>query len=246
VDSELTLLYRRMRGQRFPTTGPIDNPYFRQRDTPFDHRVFPIYLVTRLAAQRYQTVERMVDQSLAARNQGKVVLDMRSASDEDGNNWLRTAAVLLPADRVVFDSSPMVITKVRDAIGYASWGSNDKRRADRFLGFRWLPGAIMTEYVSTNGRTFAVPPQTWNLGSWRMPWTHFEGSPQSLTSDYLEEGATGASGHVNEPYLNQCPRPEVLFPAYLAGRNLAESYWMSIPSLSWMNIVVGDPLCRLR
>ena len=64
-------------------------------------------------------------------------------------------------------------------------------------------------------------------------------------ADYINEGATGASGHVDEPYLAYSPRPDILLPAYLGGRNLAESYWMSIPALSWQNIVIGDPLCSL-
>ena len=217
----------------------------RQREAPFDHRAFPLYLVTRLAAYSYEEVERLVDLSLAARDRGKVVIDLRSAEDEEGNSWLRTAATLLPANRVVFDETKMVVTNVRDAIGLASWGSNDRNRSERFLEFRWLPGALATEFVSTNGRTFERPPDSWKLGSWRMSSTWFKGSPQSLTADYIHEGATGASGHVDEPYLQFCPRPEILFPAYLSGRNLAESYWMSIPALSWMNIVVGDPLCRL-
>lgn len=246
VDSELTLLFRRLRGERFPVNGPLENPFFRQRDHAFDTRVFPIYLVTRLAAYSFEDVERMVDRCLQARNQGKVVIDLKADNDEEGNNWLRTAAILLPKDRVVFDSSPMVITNVKDAIGYASWGSNDRNRRDRFLQFRWLPGAIVSEFVSTNGRTFETPPESWKLGSWSLQWTWFKGSPQSLTADYLREGATGASGHTDEPYLSMCPRPDVLFPAYLGGRNLAESYWMAIPVVSWMNIVVGDPLCRLQ
>lgn len=246
VDSELALLYRRMRGEKVPLDGPAPNPFFYQRAAPFDHRAFPIYLVTRLAAYRYEQVERLVTQALAARNQGKVVIDLRSGDDEDGDSWLRNAALQLPAERVVFDDTKTVLTKVRDAIGYASWGSNDRNRSERWLGFRWFPGALATEYVSTNGRTFERPPDSWRLGSWRFSSTWFKGSPQSLTADYIEEGATGASGHVDEPYLSYCPRPEALFPAYLSGRNLAESYWMAIPALSWMNIVVGDPLCRLQ
>ena len=66
-----------------------------------------------------------------------------------------------------------------------------------------------------------------------------------MTADYILEGATGASGHVDEPYLNMTPRPELLLPAYYSGRNLAESYYLAIPRLSWQNIVVGDPLCSL-
>ena len=66
-----------------------------------------------------------------------------------------------------------------------------------------------------------------------------------MTADYIHEGATGCSGHVTEPYLGSCPRPDLLLPAYFAGRNLAESYYLAIPGLSWQNIVVGDPLCKL-
>ena len=38
-------------------------------------------------------------------------------------------------------------------------------------------------------------------------------------------------------------RPEILFPAYLAGFNLVESFYLAMPHLSWQNIVIGDPLC---
>ena len=73
----------------------------------------------------------------------------------------------------------------------------------------------------------------------------FAGSPQTLTADYIHDGVTGASGHVYEPFLQFTPRPNILLPAYYHGRNLAESYYLAIPLLSWMNIVVGDPLCSL-
>ncbi|HXM45433.1 MAG TPA: hypothetical protein VN924_29620, partial [Bryobacteraceae bacterium] len=69
---------------------------------------------------------------------------------------------------------------------------------------------------------------------------------QTLTADYIHEGATGCSGHVYEPFLEFTPHPDQLFPPYFHGRNLAESYYLAIPGLSWQNIVVGDPLCKLK
>ena len=133
----------------------------------------------------------------------------------------------------------------KGVIGYASWGSNDPDRKQRMLNFSWLPGAIATEFVSTNGRTFEKPPEKWQLGTWSAQASWYAGSPQTLTADYIHEGATGASGQVNEPYLGFCPRPEFILPAYYSGRTLAESFYMGIPGLSWMNIVIGDPLMRL-
>ena len=82
-----------------------------------------------------------------------------------------------------------------------------------------------------------------------MDWTNhsawFADSPQSMLADFVLEGASGGSGHVYEPYLGMTPRPDLLLPAYYSGRNLAESYYLAIPGLSWQNIVVGDPLCSL-
>ncbi len=246
VDSELALLYSKMNGRRFPRAGPSPNPFYRQKDQPFTHARFPIYLVTRLAGYDFDDVKGIIDRSLAARNQGKFVFDLKSNDDAPGNSWLRTAALALPKERVVMDESNKVLTGQKDVIGYAGWGSNDPNRHQRNLGFEWLPGALVVEYVSTDGRTFRRPPVDWTIGTWKEAGGWFDGSPQTLTADYIHEGAAGCSGHVYEPYLEFNPRPDLLFPAYFHGRNLAESYYLAMPALSWQNIVVGDPLCKLR
>jgi uncharacterized protein (TIGR03790 family) len=247
VDSELTLLYAKMRGGKFPRAGLVSNPFFQKRDRAFVHPAFPMYLVTRLAGYDFADVKGIIDRSLAARNRGRFVIDLSANDENAGNQWLRAAATLLPAERVVLDESEKVLYNVKDVIGYAAWGSNDKNRHQRHLGFTWLPGAIVTEFVSTNGRTFKKPPDNWTISTWsrRDKPLWFAGGPQTLTADYIHDGATGCSGHVAEPYLAETPRPEYLLPAYFSGRNLADSYYLSMPALSWQNIVVGDPLCKL-
>jgi uncharacterized protein (TIGR03790 family) len=245
VDSELTLLYFDLHGRAHPVPAGIANPFFGKTNVPFRHPDFPIYLVTRLAGFDFDDVKGIIDRALVARNRGKFVIDLKGSDNTQGNTWLLQAARQLPKDRVMLDSSRTVLDHESEVIAYASWGSNDPDRKQRHLGFQWLPGAIMTEYVSTNGRTFARPPDSWNLGAWGDPRATFAGSPQSLTADYIHDGVTGASGHVYEPYLQFTLRPNILLPAYYHGRNLAESYYLAIPLLSWMNIVVGDPLCSL-
>ncbi|MDE3198428.1 MAG: TIGR03790 family protein, partial [Acidobacteriota bacterium] len=245
VDSELTLLYQRMAGRTIPLEGPYPNPFFQQRDAPFRHPLFPIYLVTRLQAYDVAEAKGLVDKSLAARDAGEVVIDLRADNETPGNDWLRAAALLVPKDRLIMDSSATVVTNIKNVIAYASWGSNDHDRKHRFVNFQWLPGAIATEFVSTNARTFKRPPDTWEIGPWSDRKAWFEGGPQTLTADYVHEGASGVSGQVDEPYLGFCPRPEFIIPAYLSGHTLAESFYMGIPGLSWMNVVVGDPLMRL-
>jgi uncharacterized protein (TIGR03790 family) len=248
VDSELALLYRVIHGQKYERAGAVPNPFYRQQGSPFAHTSFPIYLVTRLAAYDFATVRGMIDRSLIASNKGMTVLDLQANGNTTGDEWLRDAAIRLPAGRVLLEEATTPVYRQKDVIAYGSWGSNDRARKERFLRFQWLPGAIASDFVSSNGRTFDRPPDNWTLSTWaeadKPKW--FKGSPQSLAADYLMEGATGASGHVYEPFLGFCPRPEYLFPAYIRdGRNLAESFYIAIPALSWRNIVLGDPLCRV-
>lgn len=245
VDSELCLLYSDLKGVPHPLSGPLNNPFYRHKESPFRHPDFPIYLVTRLAGYDFADVKALIDHAIQARNLGRFVIDLNNSGDGEGNDWLRTAALLLPESRLVFDASTTVLYRQTDVIASASWGSNDENRHERNLGYKWLPGAILTEYVSTDGRTFQRPPGTWRLGKWEDKSTYFAGTPQSLIADYIHEGVTGASGHVYEPFLQFTPHPDQLLPAYYKGRNLAESFYLAIPGLSWQNIVVGDPLCSL-
>jgi len=246
VDSELTLLYRDMHsGAPHPVVGSVPNPFFGKTDAKFAHPRFPIYLVTRLAAYDFAGVRDMIDRSLKAVDRGKFVIDLKGSGDQNGDAWLRNAAILLPKDRVVMDASSKVLYDENDVIGYASWGSNDPNRRQRFLHFHWLPGAIATEFVSSDARTFVKPPDNWNISDWNSPKLWFFGSPQTMTADFILEGASGASGHVDEPYLVMCPRPDLVLPAYARGRNLAESFYLGIRGLSWQNVVIGDPLCGL-
>jgi len=246
VDSELAAIYYDLtKGKPHPVDASLENPFFGKRGIPFGHPQFGLYMVTRLGAYDLDGAKRLVDLSLRAANRGKFVIDLSDESNGQGNNWLRNAALHIPENRVIFDNSTKVVYDQTDVIGYASWGSNDQHRHRRFLGFRWLPGAIMTEFVSTNARTFKRPPENWAPTDWSSRDRWFYGSLQSLTADYILEGATGASGHVYEPYLAMTPRPDLLLPAYYQGRNLADSYYSAIPRLSWQNIVVGDPLCSI-
>jgi uncharacterized protein (TIGR03790 family) len=245
VDSELALLYGKLHGSAFGRAGAVPNPFFMKRDEPFRHPRFPIYLVARLAAYDLAEAKLMIDRSLAAGNRGKFVIDLSNSGDQNGNGWLRTAGILLPRDRLVIDETPRVLYDLHDVIGYAAWGSNDENRRRRALGFQWLPGAVAMEFVSTDARTLQRPPDDWTFQGWAAKQHLFGGSSQSLSADYIHQGATAVTGNTYEPFLAGCARPDYLLPAYFDGRTLAESYYLSIPWLSWQGVLLGDPLCRL-
>ena len=255
VDSELTLLYQDLITRQHPLRGKVPNPYALKnvRTSPmvrFSHREFPIYLVTRLDGYDAAEVKALIDRGLRAKPEGRFLLDLKQDDDTPGNGWLRQtadrlrAAGIAPA-RIILEQSRVFATGESGLLGYASWGSNDPANSSRYLKHKWEPGALLAEFVSTDGRTFERPPAGWNIGKWDGPLGNlFKDSPQSLIADYLAEGVTGAAGYVDEPYLQACARPQILFPAYVSGLNLAESFYSSIPDLSWKAVVIGDPLVQ--
>jgi Tfp pilus assembly protein PilF len=146
-------------------------------------------------------------------------------------------------DRVVLDLTAKVLRDQTEVLGYYSWGSNDAAIKERYFNLKFVPGALAGMFVSSDGRSLKEPPPDWKLGTWEDKNGHFAGSPQSMAGDLIREGVTGIAGHVAEPYLEATIRPNILFPAYLSGFNLIESYYLAMPYLSWQTIVVGDPLC---
>jgi uncharacterized protein (TIGR03790 family) len=250
VDSELTLLYRRMTGQAVPIGGRVDNPYFAGTGTarPFSHAVADIYLVTRLDGFSAGEVKALVDRSLAPAREGRIVLDERgSGSDRIGDEWLEQAAARLTASgfsNVFLERTTALAPHQNGVLGYYSWGSNDASFRSRRLDVDFVPGAIAGTYVSTDARTFREPPADWAMsGNWTNRKGLFADSPQSLTGDLIRSGVTAAAGHVAEPYLDATIRPSILFPAYVSGLNVAEAFYAAMPFLSWQTVVVGDPLC---
>ena len=238
VDSELALIDYGSYGFR----SWFYNPYFGLAENLNRNRI-PLYLVNRLTSYGLDLdtdgvpmiIKSYLEKALfPPEREGTFVLDVTPKLYQGGygagNDWMTDAAGSLEAmgANVLLDETTNFLVEENDVIGYCSWGSNDpdhKNHGQPY--FEWLDGSIATTYVSTNARTFAYPPAY----------------GQSMIADLIEEGLTGVYGNVYEPFLTACARPDILFPRYYRGFNLAESYYMSLNYLSWMEIVVGDPLC---
>jgi uncharacterized protein (TIGR03790 family) len=67
-----------------------------------------------------------------------------------------------------------------------------------------------------------------------------------LPFELISQGVTGVALFVEDPTQDGFPRPQVLFPSYLGGRNLAESFYLATRYLGWRQVVLGDPLARVR
>src|SRR5688572_26014821 len=97
VDSELTLLYRRLTGAAVPAAGPVPNPYFAgdgpiQSAVPFTHRRHDIFLVARLDGFTEEDAIGLIDRAQTASTTGRIALDQRATVAAPGERWLADAA----------------------------------------------------------------------------------------------------------------------------------------------------------
>ena len=254
VDSELTLLYRRMTGQTVPPAGKIDNPYFLgarelREAAPFSHREHDVYLVTRIDAFTVDQAMSLIDKAQNTSTEGQIVLDqLDQDGTRPGNQWLAQAARRLNeqghAARVILEATAKPARDVSPVLGYYSWGAADPAHRQRTMGMGFVPGSIAANLAGSDARTFLPPPENWVPDASGDPATFLAGTADALVGDLIREGVTGVAGQIGEPYLLGAVRPDILFPAYLAGFNLAEAFYLATPALSWKTIVVGDPLCR--
>jgi hypothetical protein len=141
-----------------------------------------------------------------------------AAADPVAQRWLMAAAQRLTAqglgDRVALDGTSTGVTGESRVLGYFGWSWSKGDQGQSPPGF--VPGALAGLFLSTS--------------EWLM-------------ADLVSAGLTGASVNVDEPYLDATIRPDILFPAYASGRNLAESFYAAMPHLSWQTVILGDPLC---
>lgn len=98
--------------------------------------------------------------------------------------------------------------------------------------FNYAPGAIFNTVESFNGRDFG------GLGQLSF-------APQMQAADFLNAGGTFAVCNVWEPLADTIPDNLQLTNLFVLGNlSWAEASWGSIPTLSWMQMSVGEPVAR--
>lgn len=232
VDSELCVLGL----PRLPTTGALRNPYFKQ-DVRF--QMYPgmagLLLVGRLDGPDADTVRRMIDDSIAAEQnglRGRAVIDMaqRTGAYQQGEDWLAKSTLLFRQKGipVYVDKSEALLPDdwpLPDTAFYFGWYTGDVAGAIASPSFRFKPGAIACHLHSFSAATLRSPDKHW-------------------TGPLLRQGAAAALGNVYEPYLALTVHFDILNQRLLEGYTLGEAAWCATPVLSWMNVVCGDPLYR--
>ena len=88
-------------------------------------------------------------------------------------------------------------------------------------------------------RTADAPPIQWRSGAIA---TVLDKAAGGFAWSYVTSGVTGFGSYVADPLSDGYFRPQILFPAYAAGYNLAEAFYASSRYLGWRQVVIGDPL----
>ncbi len=238
VDSELALLP--VFG--FPHGGFVPNIFFDLAGARL-HRVGPgtaksLILVTRLDGPTPEQVRRMIDDSLYAeknRLAGLAVIDSRNITDVKnpyfpGDIWLRNSRKMLLQDgwSVKFDEKPEVLPSTdpcNQVALYLGWYSGQAEGPWITLPDRFVRGAIAYHLHSFSANTIRNETSNW-------------------VGPLIAHGADATMGCVYEPYLVLTPHEDIFTKRLLDGDYFAEAAYASIPGLSWMVTVVGDPLYR--
>jgi uncharacterized protein (TIGR03790 family) len=232
VDSELaTLAFFSRR-----ISGALINPYFQSYRAITEFENPALMLVCRLDAPAAATVRRMIVDAIETEKNGlwgRAYVDgahNTSGGFVAGDQWL--AEIVDQLHRVgvpvVYDSSPALFPDgypMTDCALYFGWYAEAVAGPFTQPEFRFVPGAVAVHIHSFSASTLRNENANW-------------------VGPLVTKGAAATLGNVYEPYLGLTSHLNVLSDRLLHGFTFAESAYMSVPGLSWMSVMVGDPLYR--
>lgn len=232
VDSELAVL-----GLNAPAAGAINNPYYRRYLPAMRMNLPPGFLlVCRLDGPDAVTVRAMIDDAVTVERDGlwgMGYVDLRAERRRgymDGENWLKEArdAMMKAGMPVVYDNERELFPSaypVTDAAVYLGWYATNVSGALANPATTLRPGAVAVHIHSFSANTVRNPASRW-------------------VGPLLSRGAAVTAGNVYEPFLGLSLNLDIFMDRLLGGMNVADSAYAATPALSWMNVVVGDPLYR--
>jgi hypothetical protein len=187
-------------------------------------------LVTMLTGRSKADAQMLIDTATAAEKTGGakgtfMFMDgadsARNVLDGDFPTIIQKLKTLgfTDAQEVPFNSDLTGQTLASFFVGTASLGQTIE-------GNTYLPGSLVDNLTS-----FGAVPQNFAA----------TGESQVSIARWVEKGASGAHGTVDEPLNNVFPR-RLLIVDYVEGAPLAEAYFRWLPYQYWKNLVLGDPM----
>lgn len=239
-DSELCLILS-ADSNSIGAGGGVNNPVFNDTQY-FSRSTYGIYLVTRLTGYTKQDVYDLIDRSGPEtgvnRLSAQAILDINYSTGGDSvyfhNFYVTPAEDYLTTNLWNSFVHPDTLPSQNQSnvFAYMAYGVNAAFNLS--LNHSWTNGSIGLIQESFSASTFDLAQNT---------------SGQLLLGDLIAEGCTGAMGLANGNFFGLIVSSETFFNRYLdlaTNYNLAESFYMAEPRLSWQSVVVGDPKASLR
>ena len=236
-DSELMLVKKEEYTLNFWQPNPFFLPW-RSQKTAIDKS--DVIMVSRLDGADASIVKRIVNDGIEAETKGlsgTAYFDARWKDPGQKNvagYGLYDKSIHNAAGRLKKEGLKVVLDDKQDlfqpgdcpnAALYCGWYS----LANYVDAFTWEKGAVGYHIASSECATLKRK----NSNVW--------------CKKMLDNGIAATVGPVGEPYVQSFPMPEIFFDFLAKGKlTLVESYLVSLPYLSWKQVLVGDPLYRVK
>ena len=236
-DSELMLVKKEEYTLNFWQPNPFFLPW-RSQKTAIDKS--DVIMVSRLDGADASIVKRIVNDGIEAETKGlsgTAYFDARWKDPGQKNvagYGLYDKSIHNAAGRLKKEGLKVVLDDKQDlfqpgdcpnAALYCGWYS----LANYVDAFTWEKGAVGYHIASSECATLKRK----NSNVW--------------CKKMLDNGIAATVGPVGEPYVQSFPMPEIFFDFLVKGKlTLVESYLVSLPYLSWKQVLVGDPLYRVK
>ncbi|MBI3831399.1 MAG: TIGR03790 family protein [Planctomycetes bacterium] len=197
-----------------------------------------MYMTARLEAPSVALAKGLVDKAMEAERDGPSgigyfdskgpTLGNRKMGYPEGEFWARRA--WLETHNAGFKTVKEETGKLfgpgecPDALIY--WGWYALTNYQNAFNGKFRPGAIAVHTASGEATDIRTPRESGG------PWC----------GGFLTHGVTVTSGPVGEPFLNAFPHAEIFYPRLYQGWSIGDAYWNSHFELSWMMVLIGDPL----
>lgn len=217
-------------------SGPLPNPYFQSYRAIAEAENSAVLLVCRLDAPQATTVRRMITDAVETEKMGlwgRAYIDGAHNSAVGlgvGDHWLADIRDQLHKVGVplIYEDTPEIFPNtypMTDCSLYYGWYAAAMAGPFTQPDFQFVRGAVAVHIHSFSASTLHDENANW-------------------VGPLLSKGAAATIGNVYEPYLQLTAHLDVFNDRLLHGFTFAESAYMSAPALSWMSVMVGDPLYR--
>ncbi len=234
VDSELAILG--MVGVPLKSFGR--NLYYNSPQPFSESTLGSLMLVGRIDGPDFETAKRLITDAIEVEKTGlwgSVWIDLarmelsKGPGYEEGDKRLRNVVKIYEkagfpvAVETRKERIPMNYPMGEDVIGYFGWYVYHSDGPFRHGDFRFKKGAVAAHLHSYSATSIKSTTNYW-------------------VGPLVSRGAAAVLGTVYEPFLTLTTNYDLFNARLLAGYTFIEAAWMATMGVSWMNVMVGDPL----